>query len=151
MSTLDVAAALAARFAGLTATYDGVTESLSATPTALLPNQIGKGPVILVFPPEGELGVNLRRRADTLTFRVRMLRDPLDHPARHGWLYAWYDAMRDQVGKSMNLGLAYVAWAEPIGVRIEADGFTYAGVLQDVVELEVAVRLDEVITTLAVT
>jgi len=151
VNTQAVADALAARFAGVTATYDGVTESLTSDPTAMLPNALSKGPVILVFPPEGELVLNLRRRADTLVFPVRMLRDPLDLPNRIGWLYAWYDAMRDQVGKSMNLGLAYVAWADPTAVRIEADGFTYAGVLQDVVELEVAVRLDEVVTTLAVT
>jgi hypothetical protein len=151
MNTLTIAAAIATRFTGLTATYDGVTESLISDPTALLPNQLSKGPVILVFPPEGELSVNLRRRADTLVFPVRLLRDPLEYPVRSGWLYAWYDAMRDQVGKSMNLGLAYVAWAEPTNVRVEVDGYKYAGVPQDVVELEVAVRLDEVITTLAVT
>lgn len=151
MSTQAIADAIAARFVGVTATYGGVTESQAATPTALLPNSVSASPVLLVFPPEGELAVNLRRRADTLVFPVRLLRDPLNLPDRIGWLYAWYDAMRDQVGKSMNLGLAYVAWAEPTAVRIEADGFTYAGVLQDVVELEVAVRLDEVITTLAVT
>ena len=148
MNSLDIADALAARFASLTATFDGATEGLEGTPTARLPNQLGKGPVILVFPPEGELGVTARRRADTLVFPVRLLRDPLNMPDRVGWLYAWYDAMRDLVEAQMTLGLAYVAWAQPTGTRLEADGFTYAGVSYDVVELEVAVRLDEVISTL---
>jgi hypothetical protein len=148
MNTLATADALAARFASLTATFDGVTEALESTPTSRLPNQLAKGPVILVFPPEGDLGVSLRRRTDTLAFPVRMLRDPLDLPNRVGWLYAWFDAMRDQIEESISLGLADVAWAQPIETRIEADGFTYAGVLYDVVELTVAVRFDEVISTL---
>jgi hypothetical protein len=148
MNTLDVADALAARFVGVTATSGTVTESLVTTPTARLPNAVSKGPVLLVFPPSGELSVTMRRRADTLTFTVRLLRDPLNLPERIAWLYAWYDAIRDVIEAQMSLGLAYVAWAQPSSVRIEADGFTYAGVLMDVVELDVDVRLDEVITTL---
>jgi hypothetical protein len=148
MSTLDIADALAGRFSALTATFDGITEGLEQDATARLPNQIGKGPVLLVFPPEGELGVMARRRADTLSFTVRLLRDPLNYPDRVGWLYAWYDAMRDLVEAQMTLGQSNVAWASPTTARLEPDGFTYAGVTYDVVELEVAVRLDEVISTL---
>ena len=87
-----------------------------------------------------------RRYGDAFT--VRLLRDPLNFPERIAWLYAWYDALRDVIEAQMTLGLAYVAWAQPTSVRIEADGFTYAGVLMDVVEMDVTVRLDEVITTL---
>lgn len=148
MNTLAIADALAARFSGVTATSGSVTESLVSDPTARLPNAISKGPVLLVFPPSGELGVALRRRADTLTFTVRLLRDPLNFPERIAWLYAWYDALRDVIEAQMTLGLAYVAWARPTSVRIEADGFTYAGALMDVVELDVDVRLDEVVSTL---
>ena len=148
MDTLATADALAARFAGLTATFDGVTEALEAEATARLPNSVAKGPVLLVFPPEADLAVNLRRRADELVFPVRLLRDPLDYPNRIGWLYAWYDAMRDKVGERMTLGLPYVAWAEPRAARLDADGFAYGGITYDMVELEVAVRLDEVVSTL---
>lgn len=149
MNTQDIADALAARFSGATATYGGVTESLSVGPTAALPNSLPKGPALLVFPPEGDLEVRARRRADVLRFTVRLLRDPLNLPQRIGWLYAWYDALRDLVEAQMTLGLAYVAWAQSVSMRMEADGYTYAGVLYDVVELEVTVRLDEVVSTLS--
>lgn len=148
MNTKDVADALAGRFTGVTATSGTVTESLAFGPTADLPNQLAKGPALLVFPPEGELAVAMRRREDVLTFTVRLLRDPLNLPERIGWLYAWYDALRDLVEAQITLGLSYVAWAQPTAMRMEADGFTYAGVLYDVVEMDVAVRLDEVVTTL---
>ena len=90
----------------------------------------------------------MRRREDTLTFTVRLLRDPLNLPERVAWLYAWYDAIRDLIEGQITLGLAYVAWAQPTGMRIEIDGFTYAGVLMDVVEIDVTVRLDEIVATL---
>lgn len=149
MNTRTIADAIAARFAGVTATLDGATESITFGPTALLPNQIAKGPALVVLPPTGELAVNLRRRADTLTFRVLLLRDPLNVPQRTAWLYAWYDALRDRVEAQMSLGLAYVAWAQVTAAELELDGFSYAGVLYDRVELTVTVRLDEVVSTLA--
>ena len=94
MNSLAIADAIAACFAGITA--DG--EALSIGPTARLPNAITKGPALLVYPPTGDLGIGLsRRREDTLTFPVRLLRDPLDVPARSAALYAWYDAVRDKV------------------------------------------------------
>jgi hypothetical protein len=148
MNTLAIADAIAARFAGVTATSGTVTESLVMDPTARLPNALNKGPALLVFPPEGELSVAMRRREDVLTFTVRLLRDPLNLPERTAWLYAWYDAIRDLVEAQMTLGLAYVAWAQPGRMSIEVDGYTYAGVLMDAVELDVTVRLDETVTTL---
>ena len=149
MSTIDIADAIAARFIGLTATLDGTTEGLQSEPTARLPNEVTKGPVILVFPPEGSLErPDLRLRRDTLVFAVRLLRDPLNYPERIGWLYAWYDAMRDEVGKQVRLGLSNV-WAMPAACRLEADGFTYGGRVLDVVELIVEVNVNGVITTLA--
>lgn len=150
MNSKSIADGIAACFTGATATNGSATESLAFGPTATLPNQVAKGPALLVFPPTGELGITLRRRDDTLTYPVRLLRDPLNVPQRTEWMYAWYDAMRDLVEANMDLGLAYVAWARVTGMEMELDGYTYAGVLYDVVELTVTVRLDEVISTLAV-
>ena len=149
MNTAAIANAIAARFAGVTASNGTVTERIITGPTARLPAQVGQTPALLVFLPTGDLGVTARRRTDVLTFPVRLLRDPLDVPTRVDWLYAWYDALRDVVEGKMTLGLAYVAWAQPTAVTVELDGFTYAGTDFDLVELTVAVRLDEVISTLA--
>jgi hypothetical protein len=148
MNTKAVADALAARFSGLTAT-GASSPSLAVGPTASLPNTIAKGPALLVYPPTGDLGITARLRDDTLTFRVRLLLDPLDVPTRSNDLYAWYDAMRDEVEKQMTLGLDYVAWAQPVAMRAELDGEDYAGNTFDVVELTVRVRFNEVVTTLA--
>lgn len=148
MSTKAIADAIAARFSGVTATNGAVTESIVVGPTAELPNTLSRGPALLVFPPSGDLLVNARRRADELIFPVRLLRDPLNVPERTQWLYAWYDALRDEVEKQMTLGLSYVAWAQPTAVEMELDGYTYAGTLFDRVEFSVVVRLDEVISTL---
>jgi hypothetical protein len=150
MNTKAIADAIATTFAGTTATSSGITESLSAC-TATLPNSVAKGPVLLVFHPTGELDISLsRRRDDTLTFPVRLLRDPANVPQRSDFLYAWYDAIRDKVEANMDLDLAYVAWARVDAADVRLDGFTYAGVVFDMVELTVSVRLDEVITTVAI-
>jgi hypothetical protein len=147
MNTRDIADALAARFVGITAGG----ESIAIGPTATLPNTITKGPALLVYPPTGELELGLsRRRQDVLTFPVRLLIDPLDVPTRSAALYAWYDAMRDQVEANFDLDLAYVSWAQPVSMRAELDGEEYAGALFDVIELLVTVRLDEVVSTVAV-
>jgi hypothetical protein len=147
MNSKAIADAIALTFAGTTATSGGVTESLVAC-TATLPNALAKGPALLVFHPSGELGLSLsRRRDDTLTFPVRLLRDPLNVPQRSDFLYAWYDAIRDKPEANMDLDLAYVAWARATAATLEVDGFTYAGVLFDMVELTVTVRLDEVVSS----
>jgi len=158
MNTKSIAAAIAGRYTGITATVNGVTEALVLC-TASLPNTVAKGPVILVYPPRGVVGLGspmpLGHRNDVLTFPVRLLRDPLDVPVRSDALYAWYDAMRDRVEGDMDLGLgAYVKWAETNGpVRLELDGESYAqpgavGGLGtfDVVELPVTVQLDEAVS-----
>lgn len=155
MSSLrDTAAAIAARFTGVTATLDGVTESFVVVPTSLLPNGIAKGPALLVFHPEGVLDVGVSRiRSDTHDFPVRFLRDPIDLPSRSDWLYVWYDALRDRVEMDMDLGLAYVAWARPVSSRVEVGelgGFAYGAVTFDLIELIVRVRFDEVVPTVAI-
>lgn len=149
MNTKSIADAIAARFSGVTATNGSVTESIVIGPTAELPNTLSAGPALLVFPPAGDLEVTMRRRADVLVFPVRLLRDPMSVPERVQWLYAWYDALRDEIEKQMALGLSYVAWAEVTAMEMEIDGYTYAGKLFDRVELTVTVRLDETISTLA--
>jgi hypothetical protein len=50
----------------------------------------------------------------------------------------------------MDLGLAYVSFAECTAMRAELDGEDYAGSSFDVVELTVTVRLSETVTTLSV-
>lgn len=141
MNSKTIADALAARFVGLTAGG----ESLQATPTASLPNQVGKGPVILVYPPTGTLEVGTSaRRNDLYTFAVKMLRDPNSYPERSDALYAWYDAMHDLIGLDMDLGVGpVVSQAEPVECRLELDGERYAGTLYDVVELIVEVLVNE--------
>jgi hypothetical protein len=154
MNLQEVADGIAARFASISATVSGTTETLSAT--ASLPNQIAKGPVLLVYPPSGSLEVGVSKlRQDILEFPVRLLRDPINVPSRTAWLYAWATAMRDQVEKNMDLDLAYVAWAQSTALRIELDGEEYASVSGtratfDVVEITVTVRFNEVVTTVSV-
>lgn len=149
MNSKAIADAIATRFSGVTASNGTTTEGLAFGPTAELPNTLSRGPALLVFPPTGELSLELRRRSDVLTFRVLLLRDPLNVPERVTWLYAWYDALRDLVEAKMTLGLAYVGWAQVTAMEMELDGFTYAGVLYDRVELTVTVRLDETVSTIA--
>lgn len=146
MNTLDVADAIAARFSGITAGGVG----LALGPTARLPDNVTRTPALLVYPPEGSLGLTMSLRDDTLTFPVRLLlTTQAEAPRTTAALYAWYDAMRDQVGKQMTLGLAYVAWAQPVSMRIELAGQPYEGVPFDVVEIMVEVRFNEAVTTLA--
>lgn len=144
MNTKTIADNLAARFTGVTATVDGVTESLTMA-TASLPNTVGKGPALLVYHPTATLDVGVSKtRTDVLTFPVRLLRDPVNYPSRSDWLYAWYDALRDRVEMDLDLGgLTYVLAAQPVASRIELDGEEYAGATYDVVELFVEVPLFE--------
>ena len=143
MNSLAMADAIAARFAGITAGG----ESLASVPTARLPNTIGKGPVILVYPPTGTLDVGTSaRRNDLYTFEVKLLRDPSDVPARTAAMYAWFDAMHDRIGLQMQLGLSYVSYAEPVSARLELDGEKYAGAIFDVVELTVEVLVNETVS-----
>ena len=150
MNSKATADAIAARFVGVTATIGTTTESFTSVPTASLPNTIGGGPVLLVYHPVGVLDIGVSKlRRDMLDFPVRMLRDPANYPARSDWLYAWYDALRDRVEMDIDLGLAYVAWAQPVSTRVELDGQLYAKVPFDVVEYIVRVRFNETVATVA--
>jgi len=143
MNAKAIADALAARFAGASATVAGVTETLTMA-TASLPNNAGKGPALLVYHPTATLDVGESQiRADVLTFPVRLLRDPYNYPGRSDWLYAWYAALRDRVEQQLGLGLTYVLAAQPVEARLELDGEDYAGTTYDVVELMVEVTLYE--------
>jgi hypothetical protein len=143
------AAAIAATFSGVTATdVNGIVYPISVGPTASLPNSFGNGPALLVFPPSATLALELgHRRADELDFPVRLLSDPFDYPTRSNALYAWYDALRDRVETNFDLDLAYVAWAQPVTARVELDGWTYAGVAYDLVEIIVRVHYNEIVAT----
>lgn len=135
MTLKAIAEAIATEYTGTTAT-NVTTESLAATPTASLPNQIAKGPVLLVFHPTGVLDVVVSRiRRDEYDFPVRLLRDPTNYPERSDWLYAWHDALRDVIPDGSTLGLSYVSWCNAIAVSVELDGYTYAGVSYDMVEI----------------
>lgn len=147
MNTKAIADAIAARFVGVTAGGAGIRTG----PTADLPDTIAVAPALLVFPPTAELDVGVsRRRADVLDFPVRLLLNSPDYPRASAALYAWVDALRDRIEMDMDLGLAYVAWARPVSLTAELDGFLYAGVVHDLVELIVRVRVDEVVTTLSI-
>ncbi len=154
MNTKEVGDAIAARFAGVTATASiggkTQTEGIAVGPTTELPNTIAKGPALLVFHPTGVLDVGVSRlRQDMLDYPVRLLRDPNNVPTRSIWIYAWIDAMRDMVEQRMTLGLPYVAWAQPVALESELDGALYAKKSFDLVELVVRVRFNEVVTTVA--
>jgi hypothetical protein len=156
MDLKATADALAGRFTGITATVGSTTESLELC-TARLPNAIGKGPVLLVYPPTGLLHLGTsRRREDTWDYLVKLLRDPVDMPERTDWLYAWANAMRDRVEANYDLDLAYVAWAGMEGeARLQIDGEQYSQIGGafapfDVVEMTARVRFDEIVVTVAI-
>jgi hypothetical protein len=147
MNSLNIADAIAAQFAAITVSGQGL-----AICTARLPNQVSVGPALLVYPPTGELEAQTTtRRNDLYTFPVRILLDPTDYPTRTAALYGWYDAIHDLLYQNMDIGLgSYVSFAEPVAVRIELDGEEYAGSKYDVVELMVEVRVNEHISGAAV-
>jgi hypothetical protein len=149
MNSKTVADAIAGRFIGVTATNGGVTEGFAVAPTASLPNSLARGPALFVYHPTGVLDVGVSKlRLDMLDYTARFLRDPMDYPARSDWLYAWYDALRDRVEMDIDLSLSYVAWARPVEAKIELDGWDYAKVTYDLIELIVRVRFNEVVTTI---
>lgn len=156
MNLQSIADAIAGRFTGLSVTIDGQAEALTAA-TADIPNQLGAGPTLLVYPPQGDLRIGAPGHSrDDWTFTVMMLRDPIDYPGRTRALYTWFNALRYRVEGNYDLDLAYVAWAETRGqARLELDGEAFANMegrlaLYDVVELTVAVRVEEIITGLSI-
>lgn len=151
MNLKTIADAIATQFVGVTATAGTQTYSLKVGPTATLPNEIAKGPALLVFHPTGQLELEVsRRRNDHYDFPVRLLTDPLNYPQRSDALYAWHDALRDKVETRMQLGLDYVASANPILMRMELDNAEWYGGGFDMVELIVRVHVIEHVTTVAV-
>lgn len=150
MNTKTIAANLAARFTGVTATVGSDTEALTMS-TASLPNSVGLGPALLVYHPTAALDVGVSKtRTDVLTFPVRLLRTGEDYASRSDWLYAWYDALRDRVEMDLDLGgLTYVLAAQPVASRVELDGEDYAEKTYDVVELMVEVALNEHVSGVA--
>ena len=148
MDSKAIADAIAARFTGVTVSVGGVTEGIAVGPTASLPNSIGRGPALLVYPPSGVLEIGVSKlRSDELDYMVRLLRDPLNVPARSDALHAWYTALRDRVEMQMSLGLAYVSWARATSARVAIDGEEYADGIYDVVELGIRVHFNEIVTT----
>lgn len=140
-----IADAIAGRFTGVTASGEALLLC-----TASLPNAVNKGPVLLVYPPSGELRIEMGpRNRDVYEFPVRLLRDPLDVPARTDMLYAWANAMRLRVEGDWDLGLAYVAQAMCSSLRCELDGEEYALARFDVVELIVTVYINELAPSVA--
>jgi hypothetical protein len=143
-----IADALASVVGTVTATNGTDTES--ATATADLPNQVGRL-ALLVYPPTGTLNIVMGPRLDDqYDFPVKLLRDPLDMPARSQWLYAWATALRGRVQTSWSLGVSGVTQAQVVAMRVEPDGERYAGPSNtpggdffDVVELTVRVSVWE--------
>lgn len=152
MDLKTIADAIAVRFVGATTTGG---ETFSSTPTASLPNQIGKGPVCLVYPPTGQLEIGVSRmRNDHYDFPVKILIDPLNVPSRTDALYRWYNATRDLLEGQFSLGLTYVARAWLVAERMEIDGEKYSSTDGtfgnfDVVEYIVRVQVREVVATVA--
>ena len=151
MNLKTIADNLAACYTAVTATYGAESQTLTAT--ADLPDTIDRA--LLVYPPTGTLSLATGvQRNDEYTFRVLYLQDPLSTPARVGWLYAWFGALRDKAEANMDLGLAYVRWAKTTEVRMDLDGepYSYNGVFKqlDVVELTVVVRVEETVTTASI-
>jgi hypothetical protein len=137
MNLKTIADAIAATFVGITANG----ESIAVGPTASLPNAITKGPALLVYHPTGTLALRTSAwRDDFYDFPVKLLRDPLDVPARSDALYAWANAMRDQVETAVLLGMTGVE-ASTTAIRVELDGEKYADRIFDVVELTVSVHV----------
>lgn len=150
MNSKAIADGIAARFVGITATNGTDTETVSAV--ASLPNQVGHVALLVYHPTGGYEYLMSKIRIGTFVYPVRLLRDPVNVPSRSDWLYAWFDALSDLVGQHLSLGLTYVTQALPVSIRIELDGENYAGIDGtnrpfDVVELEVQVTTNEVMTT----
>lgn len=140
MDLATIAAGVAARFAGVTATNGTATET--ATATHLLPNNVGTL-ALLVYPPEADLDlVPGPRLDDHYIFPVRLLRDPVDVPTRSAWLYAWATALRTKVQANVDLDVSGVHEAKATSMRLSLDGVQYAsasGGLQDFDLVEVLV------------
>ncbi len=130
-----------------TVTANGET----ATATASLPNQVAKL-ALLVYPPSGNLALWMGPHLNAhLTFPVKLLRDPVNMPARTDALLAWATALWPLPQSNYDLGVAGVIEAKVTDIRIEIDGEQYASIdgtraQFDVVELTVDVHVYELTT-----
>jgi hypothetical protein len=124
----------------------------TATATARLPSAVGQL-ALLVYPPEADLsflmgGPMLNAH---LLFPVRLLRDPVDVPARTDALLDWATALWPKPQANYDLNVAGVIEAEATTIRIAIDGQQYSSVDGtfapfDVVEMMVDVHVYELAT-----
>lgn len=148
MDEAAIAAALVARFEGLTPPSG---EQTIAFLSSELPAQVGATPALLVDPnPEDayEWYPSLSRRGLS-TWRLLFLRaQEGDYGPRMNALSAWRPVLRDRIVGRIQLGLAYVHWAELRGMS-PAREITYAEVAYDGLELTVVVQTHEQVAAAA--
>lgn len=100
----------------------------TATATARLPNTVSKL-ALLVYPPEGDLSFLMGPHLDAhIRFPVRLLRDPINMPARSDALLDWATALWPRPLTNYNLDVPGVVEAAPVSIRVEIDGEEYASV-----------------------
>lgn len=119
----------------------------SATATARLPNTVN-ALALLVYPPVSDLSFLMGGpMLDAhILYEVKLLRDPLDVPARTDMLLDWATALWPRPKANYTLGVAGVLDAEATHLRIQIDGESYGGGLYDVVEMTVDVHVYELAT-----
>jgi hypothetical protein len=124
----------------------------TATATARLPSSVGKL-ALLVYPPETDLsflmgGPHLNAH---LLFPVRLLRDPLDVPARTDALLDWMTALWPKPQANYDLNVVGVIETQATSIRGQIDGHEYSSVdgtfpKYDLVEMMVDVHVFELAT-----
>ena len=128
LDLLAIAAAVAARFAGVTPP-SGQT---LAGATHLLPNNIPNTPYVIVTPPSGELGMPegfpTARIRDTHDFDVYVLLSKAsgDQPVDLARTYAWWPVIRGALAGQMKLGISTVMKAV-VTEDYDFDVYAYAG------------------------
>jgi hypothetical protein len=137
-----IAAAIAARFTGLT---PPTGEQDVALVTSDWPPQLGPTPAILVDPnPDDtyEWGPALTRHGLTI-WKVLFLRaQEGDYGPRMNGLAKWRPVLRDRVVGQIQLGLAYIDWAE-LRAMGPAREITYAEIPYDGLELSIVIKTRE--------
>ena len=143
MNRLDIATALAARFApGALTPPSGETDIRSST--YLLPATITQTPCVLVFPPEETFAHSTRNRQSVQEWRVVFyLGQRGDTAPEMTRAYGWADVLADALVGQVHLGESAdgVAYAVVAGMR--TGSVTYAS--QDFlgIELGIAVHTSE--------
>lgn len=139
ISRLDIAAAIASRFAAMTPP----TGQQLRLATHLLPSQVAATPALLVFPPEETLSYPPSARHSLMEFPVRLyIARFADHPRQVSLTYRWMDALVPQLDGMVRLGLSgQVDTTDVTGAR--AGVLAYAGEDYDGIEMAVLVRASE--------